>query len=268
MRHPLQPFDPRNFDDATERPWSFDRVALGGAKAIVAPRAKPEPFLRAPLADAATPVVELEYLVKFVERPTRAFLRQRLGISVADYDEDVSDALPVELDGLEVWAVGQRLVEGLLAGADMDDCIAAEVARGALPPGALSAEVIKGVRPTVEGIAGQAAALLGAAGEPGVGRRQRADRARALLAWDRGRRARRRPQLGDVLAREPAAPARCVDKAAGADRVAPGASLRGRDDRQSKPGCGAGLAGDDRADPDARAGSDGPPRPRARSSNG
>ena len=171
VRHPLQPFDPRNFASGLvvrERPWSFDRVALDGARAIVGPRVRvQQPFLRAPLADAAGPIVELDGLVKFAERPVRAFLRQRLGMSVADYDEDVADALPVELDGLEVWAVGQRLVDGLLGGAQLDACVAAEIARGTLPPGALSAQVIDRVRPTVEGIAAAADALLGAAGEPG-----------------------------------------------------------------------------------------------------
>jgi len=166
-RHPLQPFDPRNFDSQHKRPWSFDDVALGGAQAIVAPRTGEQPFLTQPLASNAGPVVELEHLAKFVERPVRAFLRQRLGISVADYDEDVSDALAVELDGLQTWAVGQRLVEGLLGGAEMDECVAAEVARGTLPPGALSAQVIANVRPTVEGIAAHSAKLLNPAGEPG-----------------------------------------------------------------------------------------------------
>ena len=168
VRHPLQPFDPRNFASGLvvrERPWSFDRVALDGARAIVGPRTGAAPFLREPLADAAGPIVELDGLVKFAERPVRAFLRQRLGMSVADYDEDVADALPVELDGLEVWAVGQRLVEGLLGGASFDVCVAAEIARGTLPPGALSAQVIDRVRPTVEGITAAACKLL--VGEPG-----------------------------------------------------------------------------------------------------
>jgi exodeoxyribonuclease V gamma subunit len=169
VRHPLQAFDPRNFESGLvvrERAWSFDRVALDGARAIVGPRAAEEPFLRAPLASVAGPVVELDGLVRFAERPVRAFLRQRLGISVADYDEDIADALPVELDGLEVWAVGQRLVDGLLAGAELDACVAAEIARGTLPPGALGAQVIERVRPTVQDIAAQAATLLAAAGEP------------------------------------------------------------------------------------------------------
>ncbi len=171
VRHPLQPFDARNFAAgrvvARERAWSFDRVALDGARAIVGPRAGEEPFLPAPLADAAGPVVELDGLVRFVERPVRAFLRQRLGISVADYDEDVADALPVELDGLGVWAVGQRLVDGVLGGAELDACVEAEVARGTLPPGALSAGVIERVRPTVTDIAAAATTLLVVAGDPG-----------------------------------------------------------------------------------------------------
>jgi exodeoxyribonuclease V gamma subunit len=168
VRHPLQPFDPRNFahgEVVRERAWSFDRIALGGARAIVGPRAGEVPFLRAPLPAVPGPVVELDGLVRFAERPVRAFLRQRLGISVAQYDEDVADALPVELDGLEVWAVGQRLVEGLLGGAQLEACIAAEVARGTLPPGELGTPVIERVRPTVLGIV-EAAGPLVAAGQP------------------------------------------------------------------------------------------------------
>lgn len=169
VRHPLQPFDPRNFDPGRvvpKRPWSFDRVALSGARAIVGPRAGDAPFLHAPLASAAGPVVELDGLVKFAERPVRAFLRQRLGISVAEYDEDVADALPVELDGLGMWAVGQRLVDGVLGGAELDACIAAEVARGTLPPGELSQEVVRRVRPTVQAIAGAASSRRLPEGEP------------------------------------------------------------------------------------------------------
>ncbi|MGH2950068.1 MAG: exodeoxyribonuclease V subunit gamma, partial [Solirubrobacteraceae bacterium] len=154
VRHPLQPFDPRNF--AAERPWSFDRVALDGARAMTAPRAGPEPFLagRLPAPDAA--LVELDYLVRFAEHPVRAFLRQRLGIGVGDFSEEIEDALPVELDGLELWGVGRRLLEGRLAGAAMEACVAAELARGTLPPGELAGPVIDRVRPIVEEIAAHA----------------------------------------------------------------------------------------------------------------
>ena len=91
--------------------------------------------------------------------PVRAFLRQRLGIMLGDFDDEVGDALTVELDHLEQWGVGTRLLEGRLAGADMDACVAAEVARGLLPPGRLGTPVIERLRPTVEELAGYALRL-------------------------------------------------------------------------------------------------------------
>jgi exodeoxyribonuclease V gamma subunit len=169
-RHPLQPFDPRNFtagELVAERAWSFDRVALEGARALVGDRVAPAPFLAGPLPAATGPLVELEDVVRFVERPVKAFLRQRLGLAVGEYDDEIEDALPVELDGLEEWNVGRRLLEARLAGADLDAAVAAEIARGALPPGALAQPVVKRLRPRVERIAGCAAALLGGSAQPG-----------------------------------------------------------------------------------------------------
>jgi exodeoxyribonuclease V gamma subunit len=163
-RHPLQPFDPRNFTPGelvAGRSWGFDRVTLAGARALADPRADPPAFLTGPLPDAAGPLVELDDVVRFVERPVRAFLRQRLGISVADYSEEIDDALPVELDGLGVWGVGQRLLDARLAGTDLDAAVAAEIARGTLPPGHLAAPVLARVRPVVEDIAAAADAVLG-----------------------------------------------------------------------------------------------------------
>ena len=81
-----------------------------------------------PATDAE--LIELEDVIRFVERPCRAFLRQRLGISVRESLDEVEDALPVELDALERWGVGQRLLDGLLAGAELEECVRAELARG------------------------------------------------------------------------------------------------------------------------------------------
>ncbi|MDQ3538692.1 MAG: exodeoxyribonuclease V subunit gamma, partial [Actinomycetota bacterium] len=136
VHHPLQPFDVRNFSPGTlggKRAWSFDTVALGGARALTAERAAAPPFLAGPLPDArasgATDLIEVDHLVRFVQHPVRAFLRQRLGIVVNHRAEDPAQALPVELDGLQQWAVGQRLLEARLGGADPVACAAAEVAR-------------------------------------------------------------------------------------------------------------------------------------------
>jgi len=158
VRHPLQPFDARNFTAgalAGERVWSFDRPALEGARALTGERAAPGPFLPAPLPDAGTALIELEDLVRFVERPVRAFLRQRLGIGVGEYSDELDDALPVELDGLGTWGVGQRLLDARLAGAEGRTAVLAEIARGTLPPGVLGRPVVERVLPTVEEIVAQ-----------------------------------------------------------------------------------------------------------------
>ncbi len=164
IRHPLQPFDPRNFDPgalAGAEPWSFDRGHPGGRPRPGRP-ATPAAAVpgRAAGRRSATAVIELEDLVRFVEHPVRAFLRQRLGISLGGGDEEIADGLPVELDGLERWGVGQRLLEARLAGVDGKTAIKAEIARGTLPP-----------------------ALLGRAGDPSRLSAGRGDRRRGACRW-------------------------------------------------------------------------------------
>ncbi|HEY1539689.1 MAG TPA: exodeoxyribonuclease V subunit gamma [Solirubrobacteraceae bacterium] len=164
VRHPLQPFDPRNFVASTATggaPWSFDRGTLDGARALTGPRAAPAPFLAGPLPANVEEIVALDDLVAFVEHPARAFLRQRLHIRAGDRSDEVEDALPVELDALEQYAIGQHLLERLLAGVALDDAIAAEKARGRLPPGNLAGPVVQRLRATVEGIARQARVAAG-----------------------------------------------------------------------------------------------------------
>ena len=158
VRHPLQPFDQRNFETGTltpGAPWSFDHVTLRGAQALIGDREPRPPFLAEPLPSLGGPLVELDDLVRFVERPVRTFLRKRLGISVADYSEEVEDALPVELDRLEEWGVGQRLLNARLAGAERRAAILAEVSRGTLPPGQLGLPVIHSIDPVVDAIVNQ-----------------------------------------------------------------------------------------------------------------
>ncbi|MBA3748694.1 MAG: exodeoxyribonuclease V subunit gamma, partial [Solirubrobacterales bacterium] len=138
VRHPLQPFDPRNFTRGKlhgDEPWSFDRVTLEGARALTQTRAGARPFLAGPLPRIESPVVELDDLVRFAQHPVRAFLRKRLRISMADFSEEVQDDLSVELGGLEKWGVGQRLLDARLAGVDGRTAALAEIARGTLPPG-------------------------------------------------------------------------------------------------------------------------------------
>jgi exodeoxyribonuclease V gamma subunit len=149
IRHPLQPFDPRNFDRA--RP-SFDRVMLGGARALQAERVEPGRFLPNLLPPLEEEVIELDELVRFVEHPVRRFLRRRLGVDPRDFWEEVEDDLDIELDGLGKWSVGERLLRSRLEGVDERGARLAEIARGKLPPGQLGRPAVREAEPVVADI--------------------------------------------------------------------------------------------------------------------
>jgi exodeoxyribonuclease V gamma subunit len=169
VRHPLQPFDPLNFTPGAlggAPPWSFDPVTLEGARALLRPRSAARGFLAVPLSPRGGRVVELEDLVRFVEHPVRAFLRQRLGIILRSSDDEIADGLPVELDGLERWGVGQRLLEARLRGVDGRAAILAEKARGTLPPGVLGLPVVNQLYPIVDAIVDQAQAAVPGTAQP------------------------------------------------------------------------------------------------------
>jgi exodeoxyribonuclease V gamma subunit len=80
-------------------------------------------------------------------------------VRLAGDEEEADDALPVELGHLDQWRVGQRLLEARLRGVALDDAVAAERARGALPPDGLADELLERLRPTVETIARHALSL-------------------------------------------------------------------------------------------------------------
>jgi exodeoxyribonuclease V gamma subunit len=156
IHHPLQPFDPRNFTAGAlgaQGPFSFDRHSLRGAQRATSPRDQRGQLLAGPLDPAPLGDVALDDLVYFLEQPAKAFLRQRLGVTVA-YDEDeLDDALQVELDSLEQWALGDRVLKAQLRGMTVDACRQAEWRRGALPPRGLGQlqldAVLRNVAPLV-----------------------------------------------------------------------------------------------------------------------
>jgi exodeoxyribonuclease V gamma subunit len=156
VHHPLQPFDPRNFiagDLGAAGPFSFDPAALAGARAASAERHEVPPLVAQPLeAPPATDTIDLDDLVRFVQQPARAFLRQRLGISTYDDDDDPADALPVELDGLQAWAIGDRILRNCLAGLSREACVEIERRRGELPPGPLGRSKLRDIGTNVDAL--------------------------------------------------------------------------------------------------------------------
>jgi len=158
VRHPLQTVDERNFTAGAlggTGPFSFDAVAHRAALAGHGTRTAPGPFLDAPLRPDADlrADLDLDELIRDLEHPVRAFLRRRLGLSLPAEAEDVDDRLPLTVDGLGRWAVGDRLLAAALAGVDLDRARQAELRRGALPPLRLGGAVLDEVRGNVEPIA-------------------------------------------------------------------------------------------------------------------
>ncbi len=134
QRHPLQAFDARNLVAAA--PFSFDPAALAGARAALAERRVPEGLAGLVLPPRGGDV-ELSELVAFFKHPVKEFLRRRVDVALPQDQEEVSDALPVELDGLRAWGVGDRLLGDLIRGRTVEQALAREWRRGVLPPGQL-----------------------------------------------------------------------------------------------------------------------------------
>jgi exodeoxyribonuclease V gamma subunit len=138
--HPLQPFDPRNVTPGAlvpDEPFSFDPTALAGARASIGPRTPPAPFLPDALPPLPAGDVALDDLAAFLKHPVKGFLRGRLDLALPAEEELVADGLPVEIDQLAQWGVGDRVLTDLLAGVDPGRAREQEWRRGVLPPGRL-----------------------------------------------------------------------------------------------------------------------------------
>ena len=77
-------------------------------RAAVGERTPPGRLVTAPLPAGVVADVGLADLIAFYDNPARGFLRDRLQVGVSREADEVSDRLPVELDALEKWAVGDR----------------------------------------------------------------------------------------------------------------------------------------------------------------
>ncbi|PKH40186.1 DNA helicase/exodeoxyribonuclease V, gamma subunit [Nocardioides alpinus] len=155
--HPLQPFDEANFVAGRLRgggAFTFDRFALAGASAARSDREAVGVLVPAPLpvADATPQDLSLADLQDFFAHPVRGFFR-RLRIARPYAADEVKDAIPITLDALEKWAVGDRLAAEVLGGADAIAVGEALRVTGQLPPGPLGKgvldEIVTVVRPLV-----------------------------------------------------------------------------------------------------------------------
>ncbi|QDO90127.1 exodeoxyribonuclease V subunit gamma [Ornithinimicrobium ciconiae] len=168
--HPLQPYDVRNLGGVAPdlpplrpdaMPFSFDPCALAGAEAALSRPAVPETgggaswLVDEPLRERVEQSrdVDLEDLQRFLAQPAQGFLRQRLGLLLPDQPEESAEGIPIELDGLERWKIGDRMLRAVLAGAHPDDSRQQELWRGSVPPGELGRAVLEEVDERVRNIA-------------------------------------------------------------------------------------------------------------------
>lgn len=139
ITHPLQPFDIRNVTPGgvlPGHPFTFDSTALIAARAAAGARAERPPFICGPLPAPDVTDVALTDLAAFFNHPIKGFFRA-LDYTLPWDVDGVSDDMPVEIDALEEWTVGDRLLADMLRGMSAADAQQAEWRRGTLPPGQL-----------------------------------------------------------------------------------------------------------------------------------
>ncbi len=133
-QHRSQAFHPDYLSGAP--PFSFDPEGAAAARAASRVDRPSRPVLaELDLPPVAEHDVELADLLRAVVSPTGTFLRRRLGIDLPREEDEVLDAIPIDLRGLESWQVGQRILDDLLRGRPPDDVLQSEWRRGSLPPG-------------------------------------------------------------------------------------------------------------------------------------
>ncbi|HJV14276.1 MAG TPA: exodeoxyribonuclease V subunit gamma [Propionibacteriaceae bacterium] len=154
-RHPLQPFDASNFAPSglgSRDRFSFDRAGLRALRAASGERRPAVPiFGHHPLPDREDDgLVSLNDLVRFYNHPIRALMSDRAGLSIIRPDESPDEQIPVSLNGLDAWSIGDRLLRLRIAGHRPEALTAAEWRRGYLPPQALGQRVIREINSQVE----------------------------------------------------------------------------------------------------------------------
>lgn len=159
-RHPLQPFDIKNVTPGElgvpDQPFTFDPTVLDAARAMAAERPMKPDFFGSAIPVPPASDVGLAELLAFFKNPIRGFFTE-LQFNLPRDEKGVEDAMPIEIGGLEKWAVGDRMLTDIVAGMDPKEARQAEWRRGVLPPGWLGAKTVNDLRDDAERLAAAAA---------------------------------------------------------------------------------------------------------------
>jgi exodeoxyribonuclease V gamma subunit len=139
VKHPLQPFDIRNVIPGKlipDQPFTFDTTVARAARASTGERKEQPAFISGPLPPPPADDVGLEDLVAFFKDPVKGFFRA-LDYTLPWDVDGVEDAMPVDINALEEWTVGDRMLQDMVRGMAPKEAREAEWCRGTLPPGQL-----------------------------------------------------------------------------------------------------------------------------------
>lgn len=139
VHHPLQPFDIRNVVPGglvPDVPFTFDSTVLRAARTSTGERSEQPQFVSGPLPPQPTDDVALADLIGFFKDPVKGFFRA-LDYTLPWDVDGVADEMPVDIDALEEWSVGDRMLTDMLRGMEAKDARQAEWRRGTVPPGQL-----------------------------------------------------------------------------------------------------------------------------------
>ncbi|OBB57140.1 exodeoxyribonuclease V subunit gamma [Mycobacterium sp. 852013-51886_SCH5428379] len=156
VEHPLQPFDVRNVTPGAlgvpGQSFTFDTTTLVAAKTASGRRSDRPQLLAEPLPPPPTDDVVLDDLIGFFRDPVKGFFKALDYMLPWDVDA-VEDAMPVEIDALAQWKVGDRMLDDMLRGMAPEDAQQAEWRRGTLPPGRLGWRQAQELRARAEKLA-------------------------------------------------------------------------------------------------------------------
>ncbi len=175
VRHAMQPFSPRYFPIAGDaddgRLFSFAAAWEDGARAIAGrgDATSAAPLLLQPLpAPSGDRQVTVDDLVRTLSHPCAQLLKRRLGINLTDYGRNHEDREPTELDGLQLWKIGDAVLDMRMQKVSLTRVRDVLTARGELPLGVLGQARFDAVAAEVEPIVSTTQGLRGPAPRPDV----------------------------------------------------------------------------------------------------
>lgn len=151
VEHPLQPFDVKNVERGRlipDVPFTFDPTVPLAARTAAGTRCDAPRFIDGPLPAPPGGDIALVDLLKFFKDPVKGFF-SALNYTLPWEVDEVEDGMPVQIDALGEWAVGNRMLHDMLLGLDPAKAIEAEWRRGSLPPGQLGWRTAKQIRDRV-----------------------------------------------------------------------------------------------------------------------